>query len=81
VAKKTEFADSISLNTYPQVMDVGGDTTVETIAFIATVKKIALHGDRTKWKVGDQIKWKATLNGRMTLNEEIIGAALNEWLK
>ena len=79
--KPIRSADQTWLNTHPQVQEVGNATTVGTVAHVAAVKQIALNLPIGALKEGDQIEWKAELNGRITVDRSMLDAAIEERLR
>lgn len=76
--KPIRHVDRTLLNTHARVEEVGNKTTVETIAFIAAVRKIA--GD-FEVKEGDQVEWKAELTGHITVTRSMLSAATEQLLQ
>jgi hypothetical protein len=76
--KPIRHADRTLLNTHPQVMEVGNATTVGTVAHLAAVKQIA---GNFAVKEGDQIEWKAELEGLITVTRSMLDAATEELIR
>lgn len=79
--KKIETADHIWLNTKPHMQQIGGDTNISTIAYMAAVSKIALKYDPKVLKLGDQIKWEASLEGLITIDQHMLDDAINQMFR
>jgi hypothetical protein len=44
-------------------------------------EKMALNWGTQTFKVGDQIEWEATLNGRITVDKQMLDGARNELIR
>ena len=73
--KRSGFADEIVLNTIPEVRVVGGAMDLATVAFLAATAQVASTWRLAPPQESDQIEWKATLSGRITLTKQILDAA------
>jgi hypothetical protein len=79
--KNGQFADQMSVTIGSEVTVIGGATSAETIAEMAATKHIALSGSLASFREGDQIEWRATLQGRLTVTKAILEAAMNHWIR
>jgi hypothetical protein len=76
--RRSGFVDEIVLNTIPEVRVIGGATDLATVAFLAATARVASSWMSDRAQEGDQIEWKATLSGRITVTKQILDAALNK---
>ena len=78
--KKIKTADSIWVNTNPRVEKIGGKTEVGTLARMAAVSKMVMTNP-LKYKSGDQVEWKITLEGLTTIDERLLQDARDQLLQ
>lgn len=76
-----KFADQITLIITPQHQIIGGATSVAAIAHMAGSSMVASRFGTTGFQEGDQIEWEATLQGRITIDKQMLEDATDKLLR